>query len=200
MASRAAIGAVWILSGLILCAPMAGAQNNAITAEAVKAAYLYNFGSYVEWPEDALPGDDVTIGVVGADTVVRELRTLLPGRTIQDRQVRLREVQPSSPLRGVHILYIGNVAPELLEKLVEAARQHSVLVITDVPDGIQRGGMINFVMQDRRVRFEISRGAAERAGLKLSSRLLAVALRVHSSGLPLEIVPAGIGIARVSPR
>jgi hypothetical protein len=81
------------------------------------------------------------------------------------------------------------MSPAHSKRMIEAARAKSVLVITDNPAGMTRGSMINFVIADKRVRFEISRAAAESAGLKLSSRLLAVALRVHSSGMFVEFSP-----------
>lgn len=199
VATRAAAIVAWML-GCGLAMEAIAAQSGAVSADAVKAAYLFNFCSYVEWPEDALAAKELTIGVVGADAVVRELRGLLPGRTIENRQVHVRALLPSSSLQNVHILYIASAGPEEIASLIDAAAHRPILVITDAPDGMQRGGMINFVLEGRRVRFEISRGAAERARLKLSSRLLSVALRVHSSGLPLDSAAGGMTLALVSPR
>lgn len=159
------------------------AQSGAVSADSVKAAFLYNFGSYVEWPPDVLAAGDLVIGVVGADSIARELRRLLPGRTIENREVHARVLRPKDSLDGVHILYIGRVTEADTAALIERAAQRSVLVITDTPDRMQPGSMINFVIENRRVRFEIAPDAAERARLKLSSRLLSVALRVRSSGL-----------------
>lgn len=170
----------FLLSLGMLCSP--NALGASVSAEAVKAAYLYHFGSYVEWPS-AQPQRELVIGVVGGDHVLAELRTLLPGRTIHNRPVRARALAPRGSLEGIHILYIGRAAPTRTAGMIKAARAKSILVITDDPEGLQRGGMINFVLAENRVRFEISRSAAENAGLKLSSRLLAIALRVHSSGL-----------------
>jgi hypothetical protein len=195
--SAAALAACVLSSGLSINSATA---QSGVSADAVKAAYLYNFGSYVEWPSDALTAEEITIGVVGADAVVRELRGLLPGRTIENRHVQVRPLTPASSLQHVQILYIGSAPREDVASLLDSAAQRPILVITDTPDGMQRGSMINFVLEDRRVRFEISRGAAERARLKLSSRLLSVALRVHSSGLPLEPTPGGATLASLSRR
>ena len=151
------------------------------SADAVKAAYLYHFGSYVEWPQEQQQ-QGIVIGVLGGDNVLAELRVLLPGRSIHNRPVSVRQVTLRDRLDGIHILYIGQAAPARAGALINAAREKSILVITDAPEGLERGGMINFVIAERRVRFEISTKAAESAGLRLSSRLLAVALRVHSSG------------------
>ena len=197
-AALRAIMLAWLLS-LGLVTASAAAQNNALSADAVKAAFLFNFGSYVEWPPDALAANELTIGIVGADPIMRELRALLPGRTIENRQVQVRALTPGSSLQNVHILYIGSAEPEEIASLIDDAAHRPILIITDVPDGMQRGSMINFVIEDRRIRFEISRNAAERSRLKLSSRLLSVALRLHSSGRPLEPVPSRASLALIIP-
>lgn len=168
---------------VLVCSMPANAQRAEYSAEAVKAAYLYHFGGYVQWPGGQKTDEGITIGVIGADEVLAQLRTLLPGRTLQNRPVSARAVTARDSLEGIHILYIGKAGPARPERLIKSALDKSVLVITDRPQGLDHGGMINFVIADRRVRFEISPKAAEKAGLKLSSRLLAIALRVHSSGL-----------------
>jgi hypothetical protein len=176
---------------LLSCAPahlVVAAQYRSVSADSVKAAFLFNFGSYVEWPADAMDADDLVIGVVGADSIARELRRLLPGRTVENRRVHARALRPSDSLDDIHILYIGRATEKETTELIERAAQGSVLVITDTPEGMKPGSMINFVIENRRVRFEISPSAAERARLKLSSRLLSVAIRVHSNSVPFGYV------------
>lgn len=196
VATRAMAMTVLMLSGALPKIALA-AQSSAVSADAVKAAFLFNFGSYVEWPSDALAANELTIGVFNADSVARELRNLLPGRTIENRQVQVRTLTPGSSLQNVQILYIGSADPQETADLIAEAAERPILVITDSPDGMQRGSMINFVLEERRIRFEISRGAAERARLKLSSRLLSVALRIHSSGLPSEPASADATLAKL---
>jgi hypothetical protein len=186
--------------GCGLAGGSAAAQGNAVSADAVKAAFLVNFASYVEWPADALDSGELTIGVFGSDQIVRELRNLVPGKTIENRPVQVRAVTPASSLQNVQILYIGSATADAVAELIGAASERPILIITDAPDGMQRGSMINFVLEDRRIRFEISRGAAERAHLKLSSRLLSVALRVHSSGLSTQPARERPTMAQLNPR
>jgi hypothetical protein len=118
--------------------------------------------------------------------IERELRSLLPGRTIHNRGVTVRALSAGDSLEGIQMLYIGELRGPQLTRVLEEAQRRAILVVTDTPEGMHRGSMINFVLDERRVRFEISRAAAEQAGLKLSSRLLSVALRVHSSGLIID--------------
>lgn len=189
-------GSLPMRAALVLCCVVclsAGANAQGISDAAVKAAYLSHFGSYVEWPASRGADRSITIGVIGDRAILSELRLLLQGNPAQERRMQVRSVSTQDDLEDVHILYVGNTLRSFPHRLIEEAREKSVLVITDIPDGLERGGMINFVLDRRRVRFEISRTAAERAKLKLSSRLLAVAIRVRSS----RTVSFGPIVARV---
>ncbi len=148
----------------------------------VKAAYLYKFIGYVEWPAGAFdqPESPIIIGVAGAEPVLAELERLLPGRMVQWRGVIGRRIRPGEPLDGVHVLFVGRAASAVAGPWLDTQAGKPVLVVTEVPDGLDRGGTINFLLVGGKVRFEASLPAAERAGLKLSARLLAVAERVVS--------------------
>jgi hypothetical protein len=169
-------------AALCLCVlwhlPPATAQQ--ATDASVKAAYLYNFLPYVDWPASSLPAADVPIvvGIAGAEAVRAELQLVVVGRQVHGRPVALRAITENSPLEGVHAVFIGRDAdaPRLLERL----RGRPVLVITESAQGREAGSMLNFVPVQGRIRFEAAPVVAERAGLKLGSRLLAVAERVLS--------------------
>ena len=144
----------------------------------IKAAYLYNFLSYVEWPPDSLPaaGAPFVLGVAGADGVRDELQAIVVGRKVHGHPIVIRALGPSDPPEGLHVVFIGrDVNPA---RLLERLRGRPVLVITDLGNGREPGSMLNFVPVQGRIRFEASPTAAERSGLKLGSRLLAVAERV----------------------
>jgi hypothetical protein len=157
----------------------ASAQSAAASADEVKAAYLYRFIGYVEWPPRVFTSaqSPIVIGVVGADAVLADLDGLVKGRTAEGRPVSVRELARDAPLEGIHVLFISKdvIAPR---SWLQRARENSVLVVTESPQGLAGGGVLNFVLADHRVRFEASVAAAEQSGLKLSSRLLAVASRV----------------------
>lgn len=192
---RRAVFARWCLAGLLwLCgvvfAAHAAAQADEATAGEIqiKAAFLYKFTGYVEWPKSSFKDTDspITIGVVGSDEIADELRRVVSGRSVQGRALTVTPVGKDSELTGVHVLFIGGEAVARLPRLIDAARARPILLVTDTADGLDRGGIINFVMVKRRVQFEISLDAAEKAGLTLSSRLLSVALRVKKG----DVVPA----------
>lgn len=148
----------------------------------IKAAFLYKFTSYVEWPEGSFPGPDspITIAVLGNEDVAAELRDIVAGRTAQGRPIRAIRIGTEVPVDGIHILFIGSPAASRLERVAQAVRPHATLMVTDFEGALTRGSMINFVLADRRLRFEISLPAVESSGLRLSSRLLAVAMHVQT--------------------
>lgn len=147
----------------------------------VKAAFLYNFARFVEWPKSREPGRELVIGVLGTREVEGELRRIAADRT-QDRRMRVRAIDNGASLDGVHILYLGS-GEQAGPGIIAEARKRHILVVSDAPDGLARGAAINFVTTDR-VRFEVSLKAAEDAGLRLSSRLLSVAMRIRKGEAP----------------
>jgi len=169
----------WACGAALLLALAVAASAHAEEAHseaAVKAAYLYRFADYVEWPEQAVPGRAFVIEVEGAPDVARELRHLRPSNNTQGVQVR--EISSVREVAGARILYVGPGHADFLRELNPSATA-SMLVVTDEEHGLDLGGMLNFVTIDKRVRFEISLTAAERAQLKISADLLSVAIRVH---------------------
>jgi hypothetical protein len=148
------------------------------SADAVKAAYLFRFSQYVEWPGKADTSPFV-IGVSGAEDVAVHLERLLRGMTIDGRPAAVRRVTRVEELDGVHILYIGARAFGRTRTLRTRAIELPILIVTDDRNGLDGGGVINFIEVNRSLRFEISLNAADRSGLKINSALLSVAARVE---------------------
>lgn len=177
-----------VVCGLLLAAlaawppgPAKAAYGAATLEDPVKAAFLYKFASFVEWPPQAFPAPDtpITIGVLGAERIAAELARMVAGRAAQGRSISVRRLAADESVAGLHILFVGRAEAGRLQRLAQAARPHAVLLVTDSEGALGRGSMINFVLADRRLRFEIALDAAERSGLRLSSRLLSVALHVR---------------------
>jgi len=166
---------------LIACALMFGAAEiraQVFSADAVKAAFLYRFASYVEWPPEASP-DQLVIGIAGGEGVAQQLELLLPRMSAHGRAARIQRVTRASELDGVHILYVGRDLLARTRAMRAAAAQRPILVVTDDEGGLEAGSVINFLDADRNVRFEISQSASDRARLKIDSALLSVAARVE---------------------
>lgn len=154
----------------------------AASERSVKAAFLFKFLSYVEWPALAFsaPEAPIVIGVVNADDIAAELSQITASRTANGRPVVVRRLREGESFAGLHVLYIGRSDAAHVASLVRAVQQRPVLTVGDVRGGTEHGIMINFVEVEGRVRFDIATDAAERSGLKLSSRLLSVAQNVRS--------------------
>lgn len=166
------------LVALGLVAPAAFAQ--AVSEPAVKAAYLYKFSSYVDWPTQPV-GESFVIGVQGAEDVAVELERLVPGRVVQNRRVVVRRIRPGDDLKGLSILFIGRGETNAREQ-VRAAQRQNIVAVTDTDRGLELGSVINLVTLEDRVGFEVSLDAAERTGVAISSRMLSVARRVVPKG------------------
>jgi hypothetical protein len=180
--ARAAWNALLTVILLALPGTRAEAQFDTYTDAAVKAAFLYHFGTYVEWPA-ADPTTGITIAVIGDDRVFDQLAEYLPGRTIAERPVTTRSIDSVDELGDEQIVFFGRQHQGRLETLVEEAIAPGRLIVTDW-FGLVAGAAINLLVVDDRVRFEISRPAADTVGLALSSRLLSAAYRVDD--LPTE--------------
>jgi hypothetical protein len=147
---------------------------------AVKAAFLYRFAEFVDWPPAAFtrPDQPLVIGVSGNEDVAAELEQLVAGRTIGTRQVIARRVTDAASTAGVHILFLGTRREGRLREEVETVGG-PVLVVTEQPGGLRAGSVLNFSTEAGRVRFSASLASAEARNLRLSSRLLAVAQAVE---------------------
>jgi hypothetical protein len=173
------------LAGLFLAAHLP-LVNLAVCADysptefQVKAAYLFNFLKFVEWPADApadLPANWV-IGIVGDSPVGGELQRLAEGKSVEGRGLLVKKFRATDDLRGCNILFVSASEEKHLLTILNALQGTAVLTVADLDHFIERGGMIQFVTEGPRVRMDIDVGATSRARLKVSSKLLALAQAV----------------------
>ena len=157
-----------------------GNGNGTALERRVKAAFLYKFLGYAEFPPGAFfdGSSPVVLGVVGADDLAAELTRTVAGRTVNNRPVVVRVLRDTEVQAPLHLLFVGGADPVRVGRLVRQAGA-AMLVVTECDDGLRQGSVINFRIIDERVRFDVSLDAAERNGIKLSSRLLTVANRVQ---------------------
>jgi YfiR/HmsC-like len=168
-----------ILGSLAISSLLSPAFAAEHSEDAVKAAYLYRFAGYIDWPERGAAETAFTIDVLGAPGIARELRRLLPGHSINGQVAQVREITGDRDLGNAQIVYIAAGHAELLRTLVPRASGASMLLVTDEDGGLSNGSTLNFLTIDHNVRFEVSLSAAERWRLKISSELLGVAIRVQ---------------------
>jgi hypothetical protein len=146
----------------------------------VKGAYLFKFGDFVEWPKDSFPeaGSPFIIGILGEDPFGPELDDMVQNRTVQGRQAIVKRYKNIDDAKAAHILYIGANKAERLEQIEASLNGKSVLTVSD--ESKEAAGIVNFTVLDNKVRFEIDPAAAHRASLKVSSKLLSVAIIVRN--------------------
>jgi hypothetical protein len=163
----------------LLIAAAVPAAGEAYREDAVKAAFLYRFTAFIEWPQPALTSGEFRFAVLGAPRVADELTQLVAGKPVASLPARVRQVGSPADAADSHVLYVGPGYSGDLARLVESLGTRPVLVVVDHPRGLDDGGTINFLAVDQRIRFEVSAASAQRAGLRISSQLLAVAVRVR---------------------
>lgn len=146
----------------------------------IKAAYLYKFASFIEWPEGIFSRADspLVIGVIGDDEMSDELGRIVVGQQVNGHPLQTRALHAGDALTGVNILFIGNVDNELLAKTLAEAREHAVLTVTGSEERYAQGSMVNLLVVENRVRFEVALEPVEAAHLRISARMLSAALNV----------------------
>jgi hypothetical protein len=176
-------------------------ERAAASERQVKAAFLYRFTEYVQWPDEAFARKDspLVIGLVADEGVAAELSAVAAGRLVRGHPVQVRTLKEGEPLAGLHVLFIGEGANARLPQLIRAATG-PVLVVTEAEEALARGSIINFVVNERRVRFEIALAPAAARSLTLGAGLLSVALNVRKdSRMPEFVHFAALGGLPVGP-
>jgi hypothetical protein len=147
----------------------------------VKAVFLYNFAKFVEWPSvPAEAGQPFTICVVGEDPFGDTLDQAILGKSINGRALMARRVRRAGDARTCQIAFISASEGKRLRAILDGLNGASVLTVGETEGFAEQGGVINFRLEEDRVRFEINVDAAQRAGLKMSAKLLGLARIVRS--------------------
>jgi hypothetical protein len=177
-------GLGYLLCSVLACVFSTLAAGASYEENAVKAAFLYRFTGYMEWPQEPAPSRrEFDIAVLDGKPVARELARLLQQRPIKDLPARVMIVKDARQAADAEILYIGPDYAGNVADAVKSLAGRPVLIVTDTARGLDDGSAVNFMLVDRRVRFEVSLPAAQSAGIKVSSQLLSVATRVRGSRL-----------------
>lgn len=177
--ARAVVAALTAAVPLFASHAFAAAQNPAIEY-AVKAAYLSKFALFAEWPEAvfATPASAVTLCVAGLDPFGDALDKVAGGERIGERPIVIRRLQTVSRNSGCHILYVGGSDAQSVAQALDAVNGTSVLTVTDAARRAERPGIIDFIIVNGRVRFNVDEQAAALNGIAISSHLLSLAVSV----------------------
>ena len=145
---------------------------------AIKAAYLYQFSRYVQWPAEAFANDHspLVIGVLGADPFGGILEEIARTKRIEGRPIAVHRFASMAEYTPCHILFVSSsVGPEQRAAAIQRAQRSPLLLVGEEPGFAEQGGTINFFLDENKIRFEINMEIAKQDQLKISSKLLSLA-------------------------
>lgn len=147
----------------------------------IKAAFLFNFAKFVDWPPKAFPqtNSPVIIGVLGKNVFGHYLEDTIRDKEVKNHRFEFKEFTSVNDAVNCHILFISPTLKDNLPKILAVLHNSSVLTVSESDQFIQAGGMINFTIEENKVHFQINDDAAKKAGLRISSKLLSLAARNH---------------------
>jgi hypothetical protein len=167
---------LWVLTtGAAISLAEARAENKAPEYQ-VKAAFIYKFATYIRWPAVAGPATTpFVIGIIGRDPFGPALYAVVRGERVQGRVILIRRLRQTEEALRCDVVFISASERANLKQIFASLQGNPVLTVGDMDQFAEMGGMINLVTEDRKIRFDINRGAIDRAGLKATSQLLRLA-------------------------
>lgn len=180
----AVLARLLLLAAVALPALPAAARAGSALERSVKAAYLYKFLGYTDFPASAFSDASapIVIGVLGSDDMAAELQRTVSGRTVNGRPLTVRSVHEGEGA-AVHLLFVAGSDCGRVARALRQAPAGPILSVSECDNGLAAGSTINFKVIEQHVRFDVALDAAEKSNIKLSSRLLSVANHV-SKGIP----------------
>jgi hypothetical protein len=158
----------------VLLFPVGRAVAEGVSTPALKAAFLFNFVKFTEWP-DGVSGAPMLFCVLGDDQVEASLEQTVKNSPSSGRDDKVKRVHADSPVQDCHLLYISSTAAKESVALLKALGTLPTLTVSDLPDFAKSAGILNFIVEDQKMRFVINTDAADRARLRISSKLLGLA-------------------------
>ena len=164
----------WLLTGGVGLA-----QQPQPSEYQLKSAYLFNFARFVEWPKTALatPTTPLVIGILGENPFHEDLSKTIGNKTVDSHPVVIQEFRSVTDVTNCHVLFISTSEKKQLPEIFQSLKGTSVLTVGETDHFTETGGMINFFMEGTKIRFQINKEAAGAGGLKISSKLMALATR-----------------------
>jgi hypothetical protein len=168
---------------VLLSASLSPAQDSRPTESQVEAAYLYNFGKFITFPPNrAANSDPFSICIIGTDPFGESLDATVRGESINGKKITVQRLMKMQHAETCSILFVSSSEESHLPAIVAPAKTLGLLTVSDMKGFAERGGIIQLVRQQDRIRFEVNLAAAQESHLTLSSELLKVAVRVLQKG------------------
>lgn len=173
--------AIGLISIIVICLTLssrmiAHAESMEHMEHRVKAAFLYNFAKFVDWPDDVFPdaNSPLSLCIVGKDPFLDTLESIR-GKTVRGRKLAIQHLARIENLEQCHILFISASEEHHLSEILSHIKTKNILTVSDMSRFARRGGAINFITVKSKIRFEINVDATDTVGLKISSKLLKLA-------------------------
>lgn len=190
MRNKAYIFLLVVLSLFVITIPLEAQTESTSNQEyRIKAAFLYNFINFVDWPKEKVTDSNelITIGIIGRDPFGKVFEPL-KNKQAKDKKVLIRRfkgleesIKSSDQIEAIrkcHLLFVCRSEKQQLRKIINIVKGHNVLTVGDMNDLLESGGIVNFVIEDQKVCFEINNNAAKQAKLNIRSKLLRLAKKV----------------------
>jgi hypothetical protein len=169
-----------VLTAMLLWTGPIDAQS--VTAQALKAAFLYNFAKFAEWPADVLaPAQRLSLCVVGDDAVADAIEQIIKGRAVEGHELTVQIVKPEGPLRSCHLLYVGGRDAKRSSQILQGLQNSPVFSVGESDHFAESGGVAQLILEGDRMRFAFNVASIQRARLHVSSKLLALATIVKDA-------------------
>jgi hypothetical protein len=170
----------WLIAlgtGLLVLVGHELAYSQAISEDQVKAAYLYNFAKFVEWPQETFPDATTPIHlcVLNDARIGSGVNLIVKDKHISGRSIVVVPIQTAEQGRSCQILFINSAQNGQVEHILKVLQGASVLTVGETTGFVEQGGIVNFVIQDDQVHFQVNHKAATQSRLRMSARLLSVA-------------------------
>jgi len=166
-----------LVIAVVVLAPAPALAAAQPSEQEVKAAFLYHFAQYVEWPSTAFdsPSSPLVLGVVGDDGFLPAINSAVADKSVTGHRIVVKTVRTTAEMRGCHMVFVAPSEISRLSAILDGLDALPVLIVGDAVGFVRAGGMIGLVIEDGKVGFQINPAAARRAGLKISSKLLRLA-------------------------
>jgi hypothetical protein len=172
-----------VVTAALLAAMSGGARAEAPLASEVKAAFLFNFTKFVEWPAAAFGSGaaPLMVCVSAGDAMASMIEEVMRNKSISGRPLQLQRVRTPAAARACHVMFVDGDIEKKPGRMLEGLHGAAILTVGDSESFLKSGGIIRILERDRRMTFEVNIDAAARAGIKISSRLLALGTTVTDS-------------------
>jgi hypothetical protein len=172
-----------ILLALLLFHLAVGAHAQTSREDQIKAAFIYNFTKFIEWPAQSFTDGNaaIVIGVLGDSPMAGVLDDVVRGRKVNGRPITVRRIRSAAEAASAHVIFVSATDISYWTQVQAAIETSPIVTVGESPSFIQSGGTINLVVQGDKLRFEINMTAAERSGVKISAQLQKLAAAVQRS-------------------